>query len=419
MIRQIVLVGVIALCVTGNTLADDIFSAARRGDLFTVNHYLEKDPENIRAVDEAGYTALHWAGIRGRWEVFELLVRRGAPPNLQGADGGTPLHWACHHDRPDMIRLLLDAGADPDVRNHWGRVPLHVAARRGCIQVAGVLLDHGADPKAATKEGWNALHVAYKAGHRDMISLLKTRDVPADGKDADGKLPSDYEFTRPAPVPVDPDSLHRYVGRYALGPDAVVKVWEDGGKLLLMEFAPDEIYPVGSDAFYCVQEPWKVRFLRDGDGGVNGIELDYLRRTVRGEKMPERSYAGSESCGECHREVYLHWLQTRHASAYWRLATDWARVLISFQEKYSDIESPREEWRCLKCHVAGTQDFEGTFADNFRQEEGVGCEACHGPGSLHGEPGFVAAPGDRACRNCHQTEDFNIEVKLPEIAHPR
>ncbi len=130
MFRRIVLVGLIALWVTGSITADDIFSAARRGDLFFVKHYLEKDPENIRALDEAGYTALHWAGIRGQWEVFEALVGEGADPNVKGADGGTPLHWACHHDRPDMIRLLLDAGADPNVPNRWGRAPLHVAARR-------------------------------------------------------------------------------------------------------------------------------------------------------------------------------------------------------------------------------------------------------------------------------------------------
>ncbi len=252
-----------------------------------------------------------------------------------------------------------------------------------------------------------------------MVSLLHDRGVPSHRKDGDGNIPSDYRFKRPEPISIDSGAFGQYAGRYGLGPDAVVKVWEDDGKLFLMEFAPDEIYPVGRDAFYCVQEPWKVRFLRDDGGVVVGIELDFLRRTVRGEKLTERAYSGSENCGECHKEIYLHWLQTRHASAYWRLATDWARVLASFREKYSDIESPREEWRCLKCHVTGAQDFEGTLADDFRQEEGVGCETCHGPGSLHGEPGFVVAPNERVCRNCHQGEHFDIEVKLPEIAHPR
>ena len=101
-----------ALLAFGSTSADDIFEAAKRGDLFAVEHYLRKYPGSFASTDAAGYTPLHWAAIRGSWAPFETHLEAGAPVNAVGADGGTPLHWACHHDRPDMIRQLLDAGAD-------------------------------------------------------------------------------------------------------------------------------------------------------------------------------------------------------------------------------------------------------------------------------------------------------------------
>jgi len=414
--------------------ADDIFAAAKRGDPFAVRHYLKKDPENVRATDASGFTPLHWAGIRGHWEVFEALLEAGAPVDVTGGDGGTPLHWACHHDRPDMVRLLLERGADLSVRNRWGRAALHVAARRGCDLVASLVLAHGADPNAVTNEGWTPLHVAYKAGHPRVISLLLASGAAADQRDAAGKKPADYAFERPQPVAITPSELDAYVGRYALGPGAMVKVWNERGRLRLIEFAPDEIYPIGPDVFYCRQEPWEVRFFRDTNGAVKRIEIDFLRRTVGGPKLTEYAYVGSRRCAECHLGErggqYVHWLQSRHGLAYWRLATDFAKFLASIREQYRDIEEPIREPRCLKCHTTGAQDPEARFAESFRREEGVGCEACHGPGSAYIEPEIMAdrqlflanggrIPSQETCRQCHQDDGFHFEERLPQIAHPR
>ncbi len=415
--------------------ADDVFAAAKRGDLFAVHHYLRKDPENVRATDAAGFTLLHWAGIRGHWEVFAALAEAGAPVDAAGGDGGTPLHWACHHDRPDMVRLLLDRGADVSVRNRWGRTALHVAARRGCDLVASLLLAHGAEVNAATHEGWTPLHVAYKAAHPRVISLLLASGAAADQRDEAGKRPADYARERPPPVAIDPAQLDAYAGRYALGPEAVVKVWLERGRLHLIEFAPDELYPIAPDVFYCRQEPWEVRFFREESGAVERIEIDFLRRTVGGPKLPEYAYVGSRRCAECHLGgerggQYVHWLRSHHALAYWRLATDFAKFLASLREQYRDIEEPIREPRCLKCHTTGAQDPEARFAESFRPEEGVGCETCHGPGSAYVESEIMSdrqlflahggrLPNAATCRQCHQDDRFRYQERWPEIAHPR
>jgi len=146
-------------------------------------------------------------------------------------------------------------------------------------------------------------------------------------------------------------------------------------------------------------------------------------------------YVGSKPCAECHMSKqkgnqYVHWLSSRHAFAYWRLATDWAKFLASRREDYKHIQEPIKEERCLKCHYAGAQDAESRYASTFNKEEGVGCEACHGPGSAYMEPSVMqdrkqflehggVIPDETICKKCHRDEQFEYEVWVKKIAHPR
>ena len=59
-------------------------------------------------------TALHIAAIRGDTAFMELLLRRGAAPDLPAKFGVTPLYFArtCHH--PDAEQMLLAHGANPE-----------------------------------------------------------------------------------------------------------------------------------------------------------------------------------------------------------------------------------------------------------------------------------------------------------------
>jgi len=425
--------------VGGTAAAEDVFTdlvdAAKRGDDNAVRRILERDPDAIRATDADGYTALHWAGIRAHWRIFAELVAAGAPVDAVGGDGGAPLHWACHHDRADMAQLLLDAGATLDIHNRWGRTPLHVAARRGCRNVAGLLLEHGADPNAATAEGWTPLHVASRSGQPELVALLLTHGADPERRDDHGLRPAEVAMTRPETVPLDPARLEDYVGLYDLGRGTTVKIWREGSSLGIREFAPDGLDPIGPDAFFCRQEPWRVTFIRGPQGRVAAVELKFLRRTVRAERSSAPRYVGSRVCRDCHRGAEhghqdVKWLQSRHAHAYWRLAADWALYLGRLRPQYNDLTDPRTDDRCLLCHIAGAQNPDSLYADTFRREEGVSCEACHGPGSEYADPEvmadrarFLAAggilPDERTCRSCHRAGDrFDFKAMWSKIAHP-
>ncbi|HHT9152749.1 MAG TPA: multiheme c-type cytochrome, partial [Candidatus Hypogeohydataceae bacterium YC40] len=89
------------------------------------------------------------------------------------------------------------------------------------------------------------------------------------------------------------------------------------------------------------------------------------------EKLPlpeQTSYVGSSACKACHPAVFQHWGSTLHAMAYETLL----KVGRAFDPE------------CVACHVVGLN-----YSTGFQSREkspdliGVGCEACHGPGSLH------------------------------------
>jgi len=413
----------------------DLVDAAKRGDGHAVHRLIEADVD-LDTRGPMGYTALHWAGIRGNWRIFAELVAAGAPVNAIGSDGGTPLHWTCHHDRPDAVRLLLDAGADVGIQNRWGRTPLHVAARRGCLRVAELLLDAGADPNSTTSEGWTPMHVAARSGHESMLDLLETRGADPTRADSDGLTPCRSWKRRPRPVPAEISQLAEYQGIYDLGRGFTMKVWREGDGLRLREFAPDDLIPIGIDEFSCRQEPWHVRFLRNKNGNITTIEVDFLRRTIRGNKIVVPRYVGSNVCMDCHSgadqgQQDVLWMRSRHAHAYWRLGSDWSLFLARLRPHYQDLENPIADDRCLLCHVTGSQNPDALFETSYRPQEGIGCEACHGQGSEYATVDVMAdreaflanggrIPDAETCRTCHRvSENFDWAESWPKIAHPK
>lgn len=412
---------------------ESFVAAARRGDEQAVRTALESQPELVDSRDGLGLTALDWAATREHWSILRQLVAAGADVNVTGFDGGSSLHRLAHHDQPELMGLLLEAGADLNLRNQWGRTPLHVAARRGHVGVAEVLMAGGAELGATTREGWTPLHVAYGSGHPEMVEWLIGAGADERALDEDGRVPAEHILHRPPPWEEGVQDPWAYQGHYRVHDQFAFSVRVVDGQLTLRDFATVPLYPTGPDAFFTQSEPWGVRFVRDGRGNVTDLEVQFLRRAETGSKLDHPEYIGSERCGECHATgegaPYVPWLRSRHASAYWRLATDWARILAAQRPHFQDLSDPRTDSRCLNCHTTAALDELALFARSFRLEEGVGCEACHGPGSTYSDPetmrnreAFLAAggriPDEDTCRGCHRNPaTFSFQEWWPRIAH--
>ncbi len=121
---------------------------------------------------------------------------------------------------------------------------------------------------------------------------------------------------------------------------------------------------------------------------------------------PAAAYTGSARCQPCHEKAYAVWAGSGHAKAF--------DILVKSQQDYNPT--------CVGCHVIGWQKTGGFVnATATPALVHVGCEACHGPSSLHPDSGapYRAATLD-GCRTCHTREnspDFNPTTYIPKVIH--
>mmetsp|Transcript_37943 Transcript_37943/g.92768 ORF Transcript_37943/g.92768 Transcript_37943/m.92768 type:complete len:975 (-) Transcript_37943:53-2977(-) len=138
----------------------DIFSAAARGDAFTLGEilkdlvYEDLGSPPVNAYDCEGLTVLHLACIGGHVDCAHLILRQPeCDPNLPSQCRGrraqwTAVHFACARGDVSVLRELVDANADPAMATDRGVSPLSLARDRGCKVVLQKALatDNTGDP---------------------------------------------------------------------------------------------------------------------------------------------------------------------------------------------------------------------------------------------------------------------------------
>ena len=131
--------------------------------------------------------------------------------------------------------------------------------------------------------------------------------------------------------------------------------------------------------------------------------------TLCEKKKPEDAvYVGTQVCVDCHEEAYAFWKKSKHAKAWKTLEDD---------NKHFDLT-------CIGCHTVGYQEPGGfcRLADVGVLKD-VGCENCHGAGSVHAEDedpdSIILASTESTCAKlCHVPEHsdrFEYTTYLKEI----
>ena len=70
-----------------------------------------------------GNTLLMYATQNNLKSMVELLLLKGADPNIKNKFGNSPLHMAYKNDNPFIISLLLEYGANEKLKNYNGFLP--------------------------------------------------------------------------------------------------------------------------------------------------------------------------------------------------------------------------------------------------------------------------------------------------------
>ncbi len=123
--------------------------------------------------------ACAWAQTTRDTNGIELLLARGANPNLANAEGNDPLMMAARHGLVEAVIMLLKAGADPKRANRYGTTALMQAARGHLVETVRLLIRAGADRAAVDERGLNAARYARELGEPppELAALLAPSDL--------------------------------------------------------------------------------------------------------------------------------------------------------------------------------------------------------------------------------------------------
>lgn len=155
----------------------------------------------------------------------------------------------------------------------------------------------------------------------------------------------------------------------------------------------------------------------------------------------EPVYIGAQACGSCHEgpemgHQFSKWRLSAHAKAYAALALPEA---VEITKLSGLTEEPHRAKMCLGCHATAADAEDWERAEGFHLEDGLQCEACHGPGSEYAPEEIMRdrmkammnglkMPKKEDCMICHRMKGsheavlkgkpFDLETAWQAIAHP-
>ncbi|KAK3337640.1 ankyrin repeat-containing domain protein [Cercophora scortea] len=121
-------------------------------------------------------TALQAACVAGNVGIAQILIRRGANPNLGSGDFTNPLTAATSNGNAELLKVLLEARADPNVVGGFdGTTPLINASTTLLAPSLDLLIQHGAYVDTMDRDGDTALIMSALVGDDDCVNLLLDR----------------------------------------------------------------------------------------------------------------------------------------------------------------------------------------------------------------------------------------------------
>ncbi len=169
-------------------------------------------------------------------------------------------------------------------------------------------------------------------------------------------------------------------------------------------------------------------------------------------------YVGVKSCAKCHKKdkqgrQLAIWEESEHSKAFEVLALGKAQIIA---KGFGVNGDPQKAEACLVCHSTGFGLPPERFKIGFKVEQGVQCEACHGPGEKYkkkttmkkiseergpdkkgisetAKATGLIIPDEKTCKSCHAKEKtwngktyrnpsykpFDYKKKFEKIKHPR
>ncbi|KAL7303567.1 hypothetical protein TKK_0003726 [Trichogramma kaykai] len=129
---------------------------------------------------------LHLAVVNKRRDVADILLRRGADPNLANNKGLTELHMICGGDRGHTVEVSLESEwlRNEALYMSYGASSLRAAQYNfECVELVKLLVRSGADPNLIDKHGWAPLHIIAHGNDNGWL-VKKFLEICRDAREA-------------------------------------------------------------------------------------------------------------------------------------------------------------------------------------------------------------------------------------------
>jgi len=138
---------------------------------------------NIRATDNSGATAFHYAAWNGLIDWINFFLKEGFAVDLEDHLKRTPLMFAAQKDNVPTMQLLLARKANLYARSSSNRTVLHWAAMTGAVANISYLLGLEFDIEVVDNDGWTPLYLAASKGKAEAVRVLGQRGANCNATD--------------------------------------------------------------------------------------------------------------------------------------------------------------------------------------------------------------------------------------------
>lgn len=151
----------------------DIFDLARNGSKSEISYFFEKNKGfNCNETNPYGFTPLIMACYYNNKEAVLSFIEQNAELDYVSQEG-TALMALTVKGNVDLAEILLVKGANPDLTNVQGITALMYAVQFENKKLVELLLKHKANTKLLDNKGNSAFEYAVKTKNEDIINLLK------------------------------------------------------------------------------------------------------------------------------------------------------------------------------------------------------------------------------------------------------
>lgn len=170
--------------INANSINDDFINACRNGNLSRAEKLLD-DGANIEARDGSDrQTALVFAANEGHLNIVRMLIGRRANINAQDDKGWTALSEASYRGRYDVVDFLLEKGATTLLSTSWLDSREYGNALFWCVEsrfneykekvaIVELLLENNAEPEGKNDNNLDTLGIAKQRNYKEIIDLLE------------------------------------------------------------------------------------------------------------------------------------------------------------------------------------------------------------------------------------------------------